>query len=61
MIRTDDEVLCYYPEIKTVKIDKRRTKPFPALLPDQLSSLTEYYNVRIGDKERIAGRRGCSC
>ncbi len=56
VIRTDDEVLCYYPEIKTVKIDKRRTKPFPALLPDQLTSLNEYYNVRIGDKERVAGR-----
>lgn len=56
VIRTDDEVLCYYPEIKTVKIDKRRTKPFPALLPDQLTSLNEYYNVRTGDKERVAGR-----
>lgn len=56
VIRTDDEVLCYYPEIKTVKVEKRRSKPFPALLPDQLASLTEYYDVRMGDKERVAGR-----
>jgi sigma-E factor negative regulatory protein RseB len=56
VIRTDDEVLCYYPEVKTVKADKRRSKPFPALLPDQLASLTEYYDVRMGDRERVAGR-----
>lgn len=56
VIRTNDEVLCYYPDIKTVKVEKRRAKPFPALLPEQLTSLSEYYNIRIGDKERIAGR-----
>lgn len=56
VIRTDDEVLCFYPEIKTVRVDKRRSKPFPALLPEQLSSLTDYYTVRLGDKERVAGR-----
>jgi sigma-E factor negative regulatory protein RseB len=56
VIRTDDEVQCFYPEIKTVRVDKRRSKPFPALLPEQLASLTEYYTVRLGDKERVAGR-----
>lgn len=56
VIRTDDEVLCFYPDIKTVRVDKRRSKPFPALLPEQLPSLTEYYTVRLGDKERVAGR-----
>jgi sigma-E factor negative regulatory protein RseB len=30
-------------------------KNFPALLPDQLSSLTEYYQLRKGEHERIAG------
>ena len=56
VIRTDDEVLCFYPDTKTARIDKRRSKPFPALLPDQLASLTEYYDVRMGEKERVAGR-----
>jgi sigma-E factor negative regulatory protein RseB len=56
VIRTDDEVRCYYPDIKTVKVDKRRSKAFPALLPDQLESLTEYYNVGLGHRERVAGR-----
>jgi sigma-E factor negative regulatory protein RseB len=56
VIRTDDEVQCFYPDIKTVRVDKRRSKPFPALLPEQLASLTGYYSVRLGEKERVAGR-----
>ena len=32
-----------------------RAGPFPALLPEQLSSLTEYYEIRKGEPERIAG------
>ncbi|HQR53918.1 MAG TPA: MucB/RseB C-terminal domain-containing protein [Burkholderiales bacterium] len=56
VIRTDDEVQCFYPDTKTVRVNKRRSKPFPALLPQQLASLTEYYTVRVGDRERVAGR-----
>jgi sigma-E factor negative regulatory protein RseB len=56
VIRTDDEVQCFYPDIKTVRVNKRRAKSFPALLPQQLASLTEYYTVRLGDRERVAGR-----
>ncbi len=55
VIRNNDEVLCYYPDSKTVKVEKRRPKPFPALVPEHLTALTEYYNIRIGDRERIAG------
>lgn len=55
VIRNNDEVLCYYPESKTVKVEKRRSKSFPALLPDQLAALAEYYTIRIGEQERVAG------
>ncbi|MET0216797.1 MAG: MucB/RseB C-terminal domain-containing protein [Burkholderiales bacterium] len=55
VIRNNDEVLCYYPDSKTVKVEKRRPKPFPALVPEHLTALTEYYNIRIGERERIAG------
>jgi sigma-E factor negative regulatory protein RseB len=55
LIRNNEEVLCYYPDSKTVKAQKRRVKPFPALLPEQLEALTEFYHIRIGDKERVAG------
>ena len=55
VIRNNQEVLCYYPDSKTVKVEKRRAKPFPALLPEQLGALTEFYSIRLGEKERIAG------
>ena len=56
VIRNNDEVLCYYPDAKIVRSDKRvARRTFPALLPEQLSSLTEYYEIRIGESERIGG------
>ena len=55
VIRNNDEVLCYYPDRKTVKIEKRRAKPFPALVPEQFMGLTENYAIRLGERERIAG------
>ena len=56
VIRNNDEVLCYYPDAKIVRSDKRvARRTFPALLPEQLSSLTEYYDIRKGESERIGG------
>jgi len=56
VIRNNDEVLCYYPDAKIVRSDKRvARRTFPALLPEQLSSLTEYYEIRMGESERIGG------
>jgi len=56
IIRTNDEVLCYYPEAKVVRSEKRVSRrTFPAILPDQISSITEHYQIRKGDTERIAG------
>jgi len=56
VIRNNDEVLCYYPDAKIVRSDKRvARRTFPALLPEQLSSLTESYEIRKGEPERIGG------
>lgn len=56
IIRNNDEVLCYYPDAKVVRSQKRVVqRSFPALLPEQLSSITEYYTVRKGRTKRIAG------
>ncbi|MBI3528540.1 MAG: MucB/RseB C-terminal domain-containing protein [Betaproteobacteria bacterium] len=56
VICNNDEVLRYYPDAKIVRSDKRDARrTFPALLPEQLSSLTEYYEIRKGESERIAG------
>lgn len=56
IIRTNDEVLCYYPEAKIVRSEKRISRrTFPALLPEEISSITEHYQIRKGNTERIAG------
>lgn len=56
IIRNNDEVLCYYPDAKVVRSQKRmQVRSFPALLPEQLSAITQYYSVRKDKTERIAG------
>jgi sigma-E factor negative regulatory protein RseB len=56
IIRNKDEVTCYDLDAKIMRSDKRvARRSFPALLPDQLSALTEYYQIRMDEPERIAG------
>lgn len=56
VIRHNDDVYCYYPDKNVVVAEKRRSiKPFPSLLPRQLSDLTENYRVKKGSLERVAG------
>jgi len=56
VIRHNDEVLCYFPDKNTVVVERRRSiKPFPSLLPRQLSELTENYRVKRGGMERVSG------
>lgn len=55
--RNNDEVYCFLPDDKTVVVDKRRgKKSFPALLPQQIADLKEYYDAKLGGQERVAGR-----
>lgn len=57
VIRVNDEVKCYLPEERTVIIDQSvHRRAFPARLSDSLSSVTEYYRVRVGEMSRVAGR-----
>ncbi len=55
IIRTNDQVVCYLPESKTVIIEKRGKRRFPAMLPDRLTGVTENYTVRVGGRDRVAG------
>lgn len=55
VIRTNDEVVCYLPDSKTVIIEKRGKRRFPAMLPDRLNGVPESYVVRVGGKDRVAG------
>lgn len=55
--RNNDEVYCFLPDDKTVMVDKHQVKKtFPALLPQQIADLKEYYDVRLEKQERVAGR-----
>jgi sigma-E factor negative regulatory protein RseB len=56
IFRNNAEILTFYADSNLVKRERRTArKAFPALLPDQLSVLTEFYQLRRGGHERIAG------
>ncbi|HEV8520423.1 MAG TPA: MucB/RseB C-terminal domain-containing protein [Burkholderiales bacterium] len=55
IVRNNDNVTCYLPESKTVVIEKRTARQFPALLPEQLSGISDNYIVKKGEHDRVAG------
>lgn len=56
VIRHDDEVSCYLPENRLVIIEQRSVRRgFPALLAEGLGNLHDYYLIRPGEIERVAG------
>lgn len=56
VIRTNDQVVCYLPASRTVIIEKRGKRRFPAaMLPERLTGVTQNYVVRVGEKDRVAG------
>jgi sigma-E factor negative regulatory protein RseB len=57
VIRSNDQVICYLPRIRTVLVEERNrsTRNFPALVPESLAGITESYKIHKGEVERIAG------
>jgi sigma-E factor negative regulatory protein RseB len=56
IVRNGDEVRCYLPDNKVVKVDRRSKHPtFPALLPAKNAALSEQYEVSKQETARIAG------
>jgi sigma-E factor negative regulatory protein RseB len=55
VIRTNDQVTCYLPTIKTVRIEQRDARLVPGMLPDNLATIAESYRVRLGAIDRVAG------
>lgn len=55
VIRTNDQIICYLPETKTVIIEKRGKRRFPALLPEHLTGVADNYTVRATQMDRVAG------
>jgi sigma-E factor negative regulatory protein RseB len=58
VIRTNDMVTCINPEGKQVNVSRRPLgRGFPSDLPRRLNSATPFYEVKLGDLDRIADRK----
>lgn len=58
VIRSNDMVTCINPDGKQVNVSRRPLgRGFPSDLPRRLNSATPYYDVNLGEKDRIAGRK----
>ena len=56
VIRSKDEVRCYFPDAKMVRVDPRTFRnAFPALTSEQQQTLSRYYEFKRGTGERVAG------
>jgi sigma-E factor negative regulatory protein RseB len=55
-IRSNEEVICYVPDAKTLLVESRITQDvFPAILAANADSLAEHYSIRKGGDGRVAG------
>lgn len=57
VIRSNDQVICYLPNARTVLIEdrSRSARNFPALLPESVHGITENYSIRKEGIDRVAG------
>lgn len=57
VIRSNDMVTCINPEGKQINVSRRPLgRGFPSDLPRRVRSATPYYDLILGEEERIAGR-----
>jgi sigma-E factor negative regulatory protein RseB len=58
IIRDQREVTCYWPDKNSVMVEYRKAdnQSFPAILPERLQDLDNYYVIQLGNVERITGR-----
>lgn len=56
VIRTQDEVRCYYPDAKVLRVEPRTFRnAFPSLSAQQQKALADYYFPRKAEQVRVAG------
>jgi sigma-E factor negative regulatory protein RseB len=56
IVRRNEEMFCYQPDQKTVRVDRRATgRFFPSLITGTAASIAEFYRIKLGPIERIAG------
>lgn len=55
-IRNNEEIVCYVPESKSIRVEKRVTRDvFPAILGANPADLAEHYELKKGETGRVAG------
>src|SRR5690606_30775067 len=55
-IRNNEEIACYIPESKAIRIEKRVSRDtFPAILDAQPEELLQHYDLQKGERGRVAG------
>lgn len=55
-IRSNEEIVCYVPDNKTILVEKRVTQDvFPAILGANPADLGNHYNIKKGETGRVAG------
>lgn len=56
VIRVNDELTCYLPEARLIRIEPRTGRQgFPSLLPRQMATLSQQFTVKKLEIERVAG------
>jgi len=56
IVRRNEEMFCYFPDAKTVRLDRRVTaRFFPSVLSAPASTLAASYDVKLGSTERVLG------
>jgi sigma-E factor negative regulatory protein RseB len=57
IVRHNDEMQCFYPDAKTVRMDRRvSARLFPSLLAGPPKALAENYKISLGAVERLLGK-----
>ncbi len=56
MVRRNDELICYQPTTKMARVERRAAgRFFPSLVTGDPKAITQYYKLKLGPVERIAG------
>lgn len=56
IIRRNDDMLCYYPDAKTVRLDRRiSARFFPSIFRTPTEALAESYTASLGRDEQVLG------
>jgi sigma-E factor negative regulatory protein RseB len=57
IVRHNEDLQCFYPDSKTIRLDRRVTaRFFPSLLHGAPEAIAESYDLRLGEVERVLGQ-----